>query len=81
MRAKMPDRQGFVDRDDVRLHYEIYGDGPETIVFLAPWSITHARVYNIRRSCPISASAFAALPMTGAAAANPTGPRTWPHTR
>jgi pimeloyl-ACP methyl ester carboxylesterase/predicted glycosyltransferase len=46
MRAKMPDRQGFVDRDDVRLHYEIYGDGPETIVFLAPWSITHARVYK-----------------------------------
>src|SRR5271168_4999355 len=46
MRAKMRDRQGFVDRDDVRIHYEIYGDGPETIVFLAPWSITHARVYK-----------------------------------
>ncbi len=43
MRAKMPDKEGFIDRDGVRLHYEIYGDGPETMVFPAAWSITHAR--------------------------------------
>jgi pimeloyl-ACP methyl ester carboxylesterase/predicted glycosyltransferase len=46
MRAKMPDREGFVDRDGVKLHYETYGDGAETIVFLPPWSITHARIYK-----------------------------------
>jgi pimeloyl-ACP methyl ester carboxylesterase len=46
MRAKLPDREGFIDRDGVKLHYEIYGDGPETIVFPAAWSITHARVYK-----------------------------------
>jgi pimeloyl-ACP methyl ester carboxylesterase/predicted glycosyltransferase len=46
MRAKLPAREGFVDRDGVKLHYEIYGDGPETIVFLPPWSIVHARVYK-----------------------------------
>ena len=46
MRAKIPDKEGFVDRSGVRLHYEIYGDGPETIVFPPPWSITHARVYK-----------------------------------
>ncbi|POR49007.1 alpha/beta hydrolase [Bosea psychrotolerans] len=46
MRAKLPGEEGFVDRDGVKLHYEIYGDGPETIVFLPPWSIVHSRVYK-----------------------------------
>lgn len=46
MRAKMPNEEGFVDRDGVSIHYEIYGDGLATIVFVPPWSITHARVYK-----------------------------------
>ena len=46
MRAKMPDQEGFVERDGVELYYEIYGDGSETIVFLPPWSIVHSRVYK-----------------------------------
>jgi pimeloyl-ACP methyl ester carboxylesterase/predicted glycosyltransferase len=46
MRAKLPDRDGFVERDGVRIHYEIYGQGPETMVFLPPWSIVHSRVYK-----------------------------------
>ena len=28
MRAKMPDQEGFVERDGVTLYYEIYGDWP-----------------------------------------------------
>src|ERR1700721_3063367 len=46
MRAKMPAKEGFADRNGVKLHYEIYGHGPETIVFVPPWSITHARIYK-----------------------------------
>ena len=46
MRAKLPDKEGFVERDGVKLYYEIYGDGPETMVFLPPWSIVHSRVYK-----------------------------------
>ena len=46
MRAKLPGKDGFVDRDGVKIHYEVYGDGPETMVFLPPWSIVHARVYK-----------------------------------
>ncbi|MGK7870821.1 alpha/beta fold hydrolase [Falsiroseomonas sp. E2-1-a20] len=46
MRAKLPAEEGFVERDGVRLHYEIYGDGPQTLVFVPPWSIVHARVYK-----------------------------------
>jgi len=46
MRAKLPSKIGFVDRDGVKIHYEIYGDGPETMVFLPPWSIVHSRIYK-----------------------------------
>jgi len=50
MRAKLPDRDGFVERDGVKIHYEVYGSGlqgrPETMVFLPPWSIVHSRVYK-----------------------------------
>ena len=46
MRAKLPDQTGFVTRDDVRLYYEIYGTGPQTMVFVPPWSIVHSRVYK-----------------------------------
>jgi pimeloyl-ACP methyl ester carboxylesterase/predicted glycosyltransferase len=46
MRAKLPDSHGFVDRDGVKISYEVYGDGPETLLFLPPWSIVHSRVYK-----------------------------------
>jgi pimeloyl-ACP methyl ester carboxylesterase/predicted glycosyltransferase len=46
MRAKLPSNDGFVDRDGVRIYYEVYGDGPETMVFIPPWSIAHSRIYK-----------------------------------
>jgi pimeloyl-ACP methyl ester carboxylesterase/predicted glycosyltransferase len=46
MRAKLPEMAEFIDRDGVKIHYEIYGDGPQTIVFLPPWTIVHSRVYK-----------------------------------
>lgn len=46
MRAKLPTSEGFVDRDGVKIHYEVYGDGPETMVFVPPWSIVHSRIYK-----------------------------------
>jgi len=42
----MPTESGFVERDSVRLFYEVYGDGPETMVFVPPWSIADSRVYK-----------------------------------
>jgi pimeloyl-ACP methyl ester carboxylesterase len=44
MRAKLPNKQGFVERESVKLYYEVYGDGPETMVFLPPWSIVHSQL-------------------------------------
>ena len=46
MRAKLPGKTGFVDRQGVKLYYEVYGEGPETMVFLPPWTIVHSRVYK-----------------------------------
>ena len=46
MRAKLPDKEGFVSRDGVKLAYEIYGNGPQTMVFIPPWSIVHSRIYK-----------------------------------
>ena len=46
MRAKLPDREGFVTRDGVKLAYEVYGDGADTMLFIPPWSIVHSRIYK-----------------------------------
>lgn len=46
MRAKLPETEGIVERDGVRLSYEVYGVGTETLLFLPPWSIVHSRVYK-----------------------------------
>jgi pimeloyl-ACP methyl ester carboxylesterase/predicted glycosyltransferase len=46
MRAKLPHTDGYIERGGVKLHYEVYGDGEETMVFLPPWAIVHSRVYK-----------------------------------
>ena len=46
MRAKLPVEEGLVERDGVKLHYEVYGNGAETMVFVPPWSLVHSRVYK-----------------------------------
>lgn len=46
MRAAMPHSEGHVDRDGIKLHYEIYGDGPQTILFLPTWMFIHSRGYK-----------------------------------
>lgn len=48
MRAKLPEKSDFVERDGVKLFYEVYGDGPETILFVPPWPIVHSRVYKMQ---------------------------------
>ena len=46
MRARDPDHEGFVERDGVKVAYEVYGEGAPA-VFLVPSSpITHARSWK-----------------------------------
>jgi hypothetical protein len=35
MRAREPDATGFIERDGVRSHYEVHGDGPAEIAAAA----------------------------------------------
>jgi pimeloyl-ACP methyl ester carboxylesterase/predicted glycosyltransferase len=42
-RARYPDEEGYVERDGVRVFYEVYGEGEPTILLLPTWSIIHSR--------------------------------------
>ncbi|HEY6777689.1 MAG TPA: alpha/beta hydrolase, partial [Thermoleophilaceae bacterium] len=42
-RARYPDADGYVERDGVRLFYEVYGSGEPTVLLLPTWSIMHSR--------------------------------------
>ena len=46
MRARLPDRTGDAYREGVRISYEVFGDGPHTIVLMPPWAINHSRTWK-----------------------------------
>ena len=45
-RARYPDLTGYVERDGVRVFYEVYGAGAQTIFLLPTWSIVHSRFWK-----------------------------------
>ena len=45
-RARYPDDEGFIERDGVRVHWESYGDGEQTVLFLPTWTLVHSRVWK-----------------------------------
>ena len=47
-RALYPDESGFVERDGVRIHYEVYGSGEPTVLLLPTWSIIHSRHWKMQ---------------------------------
>lgn len=48
MRARYPDTSGSVERDGVHLGYEVFGDGPATVLMLPTWTIVHSRVWKMQ---------------------------------
>src|SRR3954451_14661717 len=46
MRARRPDHEGYVDRDGVRVRYEVFGDGPDPIVFTPSATIVEGRMWK-----------------------------------
>jgi pimeloyl-ACP methyl ester carboxylesterase/UDP-N-acetylglucosamine:LPS N-acetylglucosamine transferase len=46
MRALEPHATGHVDRPDARLHYEVFGKGPRTILFVPTWALIHSRCWK-----------------------------------
>jgi pimeloyl-ACP methyl ester carboxylesterase len=47
-RARYPDASGEVERDGVRVFYEVYGEGEPTVLFLPTWSIVHSRCWKLQ---------------------------------
>ena len=42
MRARQPDSQGLVDRDGVKIGYEVFGGGEPTVMLMPPWAIINS---------------------------------------
>jgi pimeloyl-ACP methyl ester carboxylesterase/predicted glycosyltransferase len=47
-RARYPDAEGYVERDGVRVFWELYGEGDQTILLLPTWSIVHSRFWKMQ---------------------------------
>ena len=47
-RARYPDEEGYVERDGVRVFYEVYGTGEPTILLLPTWAIIHSRHWKLQ---------------------------------
>jgi len=47
-RAHYPDAEGYVERDGVRVFYEVYGEGEPTILLCPTWSLVHSRVWKMQ---------------------------------
>jgi pimeloyl-ACP methyl ester carboxylesterase len=47
-RARYPDAEGYVERDGVRIFYEVYGQGEPTVLFLPTWTIIHSRHWKLQ---------------------------------
>jgi pimeloyl-ACP methyl ester carboxylesterase/predicted glycosyltransferase len=62
-RARYPDVTGEVERDGVRLHFEVYGSGQPTILLLPTWSIIHSRHWKMQ--IPYLARHFRVLTFDG----------------
>ncbi|HSD02875.1 MAG TPA: alpha/beta hydrolase, partial [Gaiellales bacterium] len=45
-RARYPDADGFVERDGVRVHWELYGTGTPAYMLLPTWEIVHSRTWK-----------------------------------
>lgn len=47
-RALYPDDQGYIERDGVRVFYEVYGSGEPTILLCPTWTLVHSRVWKMQ---------------------------------
>ena len=65
MRAREPDHEGVVERDGVRVGYDVYGAGEPTILVLTCWAITHAGQWKGR--VPYLARRFRVITIEGRA--------------
>jgi pimeloyl-ACP methyl ester carboxylesterase/predicted glycosyltransferase len=46
MRARLPDRDGFVEHRGVKLGFEVFGEGLSTVMLLPTWALVHSRCWK-----------------------------------
>ncbi|MGH8945528.1 MAG: alpha/beta fold hydrolase, partial [Acidimicrobiia bacterium] len=62
-RARYPDADCYVDRDGVRIHYEVHGSGDPTVMLIPSSPITHSRSW--KGQIPYLARHFRVVTMDG----------------
>ena len=63
MQARYPDTEGFIERDGVKIGYEVFGAGEPTILLLTSWAIVHARQWKAQ--VPYLARRFRVITVEG----------------
>jgi pimeloyl-ACP methyl ester carboxylesterase/predicted glycosyltransferase len=48
MRACQPSYDGYVERDGVKIYYELFGAGGPTVLLLPTWSVMHSRHWKMQ---------------------------------
>lgn len=48
MRARLPDVEGHVEHDGVKIGYEVFGDGAPTLLLMPTWAIIHSRFWKLQ---------------------------------
>ncbi len=48
MRAREPDAEGYVERNGVKVGYEVFGHGTPTLLLLPAWTIVHSRFWKMQ---------------------------------
>ncbi|MDT4919551.1 MAG: hypothetical protein QOI15_453 [Pseudonocardiales bacterium] len=48
MRAREADEKGYIERDGVRVHYEVFGEGDPTILFCPTWTLVPSAVWKMQ---------------------------------
>ncbi len=48
VRALEPGRSGFVERDGVRVYWESFGEGEQTVLLMPTWAIVHSRMWKFQ---------------------------------
>lgn len=46
MRARCPDVEGAVQRDGLKIGYEVFGAGEPTLLLAGPWPVAHSRMWK-----------------------------------